>query len=46
MNFRSSKTSDPQRLSLNLLDKIKLKRRGKYLVLSNISVLSTINKKV
>ena len=40
MNLRSSKTSDPQRLSLNLLDKIKLKRRGKYLVLSNISVFN------
>ena len=40
MHFRNSKTSDPQRLSLNLLDKIKLKRRDKYLVLSNIKVFN------
>ena len=30
MKSKSSKTSDPQRLLLNLSDKINLKRIGKY----------------
>ena len=35
-NFKN-KTSDPQRLLLNLLDKINLKRKDKYVALSNLS---------
>ena len=38
MNSRNSKTSDPYRLLLNLSDKIDLKRRGKYVVLSILSI--------
>ena len=30
MNFKNSETSDPQRLPLNLTDKINLKRSEKY----------------
>ena len=30
MTSRNTKTSDPHRLLLNLLDKIKLQRRDKY----------------
>ena len=37
----NSKTSDPYRLLLNLLDKIKLKRRDKYVALSNLSICYT-----
>ena len=33
-----SKTSDPHRLLLNLLDKINLKRNDKYIALSNLSI--------
>ena len=36
MNSENSKTSDPHRLLLNLTDKINLKRRDKYVGLSNI----------
>ena len=35
MNSENSKTSDLQRLLLNLSDKIDLKRSDKYVVLSN-----------
>ena len=38
MNSENSKTSDPHRLLLNLLDKINLKRSNKYVVLSNLSI--------
>ena len=38
MNSRSSKTSDPDGLLLNLTDKINLKRNDKYASLSNLSV--------
>ena len=38
MNSRNSKTSDPYRLLLNLSDKIDLKRRGKYVALSILSI--------
>ena len=38
MNSENSKTSDPHRLSLNLLDKINLKRSDKYVALSNLSI--------
>ena len=38
MNSRNSKTSDPYRLLLNLSDKVDLKRRGKYVALSILSI--------
>ena len=38
MNSGNSKTSDPDRLLLNLSDKINLKRSDKYVALSRISV--------
>ena len=38
MNSENSKTSDPQRLLLNLTDKISLKRSDKYVALSNLSI--------
>ena len=38
MNTKNSKTSDPQRLLLNLTDKIDLKRKDKYTVLLHLSV--------
>ena len=41
MNSKSSKTSDPHRLLLNLSDKINLKRSDKYVALSNLSVCYT-----
>ena len=37
MNPETSKTSDPHKLLLNLKDKTNLKRRNKYVVLSNLS---------
>ena len=39
MNFENSKTSDPYRLSLNLMDKIDLRRKDKYTALSRITNL-------
>ena len=41
MNSENSKTSDPHRLLLNLSDKINLKRSGKYVALSNLSIYYT-----
>ena len=41
MNFENSKTSDPGRLLLNLLDKRNLKRNDKYAALSNLSIYCT-----
>ena len=41
MNSENSITSDPQRLSLNLTDKINLKRNYKYVALSNLSIYYT-----
>ena len=38
MNSDNSKTSDPHRLLLKLLDKINLKRSDKYIALSNLSI--------
>ena len=38
MNPETSKTSDPHKLLLNLNDKTNLKRRNKYVVLSNLSI--------
>ena len=36
MNSKNSKTSDPHRLLLNLIDKINLKRSDKYVTISNL----------
>ena len=41
MNSKNSKTSDPQRLFLNLSDKINLKRSEKYVPLSNLNIYYT-----
>ena len=38
MNSQNSKTYDPHRLLLNLTDIITLKRSGKYVALSNLSI--------
>ena len=41
MNSRNSKTSDPHRLLLNLANKIDLRRKDKYIALSNLSIYYT-----
>ena len=41
MNFKICKTSDPYRLLLNLSDKINLKRRDKYVALSDLGIYYT-----
>ena len=41
MSFKTSKTSDPHRLLLNLSAKIDLKRSDKYVALSNIRIYYT-----
>ena len=41
MNSKSSKTSDPLRLLLNLGDKIDLRRKDKYFALLNLSICYT-----
>ena len=41
MNFKNSKTSDPHNLLLNLTDKIDLRRKDKYIALSNLSIYYT-----
>ena len=41
MNSKNSKTSDPHRLLLNLSEKIYLKGRDKYIVLSNLIIFCT-----
>ena len=38
MNFKSIKTSDPQKLLLNFKDKIDLKRKNKHSALSSLSI--------
>ena len=38
MNSENSKISDPHRLLLKLTDKIDLRRKGKYIALSNLSI--------
>ena len=40
-NSGNSKTSDPHRLLLNLSDKLNLKRKDKYVALSNLSIYDT-----
>ena len=42
MNSKNSQTSDPHRLLLNLTDKTNLKRSGKFIVLSNLSIYDTL----
>ena len=37
MNSRSSETYDPQRVIINLSNKLNLKRSDKYVTLSNLS---------
>ena len=37
----NNKTCDPHRLSLNLIDKIDLRRKDKYIALSNLSIYYT-----
>ena len=37
MNFGNSKTSNPQRVLLNLSDKINLKKSDKHVALSNLT---------
>ena len=41
MNSENSKTSDPHRPLLNLLDKINFERSDKYVALSNLSICYT-----
>ena len=41
MNSKSGKTSDPHRLLLNFTDKIDLRRKDKYIALSNVSIYYT-----
>ena len=43
-NAKNSKTSDSHRLLLNLTDKIDLKRKAKYIALSNPSTLLYMEK--
>ena len=38
MNSENSKTSDHHRLLPSLTDKIDLRRKGKYIALSNLSI--------
>ena len=38
MSCKNIKISDPQRLLLNLTDKIDLKRKDKYIALSNLNI--------
>ena len=40
MNSKNSKTSDPHRLLLNI-DKIGLRRKDKYIALSNLTIYYT-----
>ena len=41
MNSKNSGTSDPQRLLLNLKDKINVKRSDKYVALTELSIYYT-----
>ena len=41
MSSENSKTSDPHRLLLNLTDKIDLRKKDKYITLSNLSIYYT-----
>ena len=41
MNSKNSKTPDPHRRLPNLTDKIDLRRKDKYIALSNLSIYYT-----
>ena len=41
MNFENSRTSDSDRLLPNLTDKIDLRKKDKYIALSNLSIYYT-----
>ena len=41
MSSKNSKTLDPCRLLINLTDKIHLRRKGRYIALSNLSIYYT-----
>ena len=41
MNSENSKTFDPHKLSLNLMDKIGLRQKGKCIALSSLSIYYT-----
>ena len=41
INSKNSKTSDPHRLLFNLTDKRDLRRKDKFIVLSNLSIYYT-----
>ena len=41
MNSENSKASEPHRLLTDLSDKINVKNRDKYIVLTNLSMYST-----
>ena len=41
MNSENSKTSDPQRLLINITYKINLKKSDKYVALSNLNIYYT-----
>ena len=41
MNSKNSEISDPHRLLPNLIDKIDLRRKDKYIALSNLSIYYT-----
>ena len=45
MNYKNSKTSDPHRILLNLTDKIDLRRKDKYIALSDLSIHYTLENK-
>ena len=38
LNSKNSKTSDPHKLLLNLTKKIDLRRKDKYIIISNLSI--------
>ena len=44
MNSKGSKTPNPYRSLLNLLDKLNLKRSDKYVALSNLSLIKSFIK--
>ena len=41
LNSKNSKTSDPHRRLLNVTDKIDLRRKDKFIELSNLSICYT-----
>ena len=41
LNSKNNKRSDPHRLLLNITDKRDLRRKGKYIAISNLSIYYT-----